>query len=332
MEDGLVIQDKDYETVMRETAEPFLASRRREWKLPRDGGTFLSCARYEAEPARGAVVIAHGFTETAEKYHEIVYYFVRQGYRVYIADHCGHGYSYRLTEDLSLVHVDRYGRYVEDLLAVAETAGKENPGLPLFLYGHSMGGGVAAALLAERPEMFKKAVLSSPMIRPLTGNVPWGVAKLLAALLCRIGMAGSYVPGRHPFDGNEPFEDSPSVCRERFDFYQRKRDAEPLYQMTAPSCEWLHQAVLLNRDLMKTGWRNIRTPFLLFQAQDDTFVDNAQQDLFVEKVRSEGKTFAEKVFVPGTRHEIFNSGEAVLSGYWGRIFAFFGETDESTDS
>ena len=74
-------------------------------------------------------------TETSEKYKELIYYFLRGGYHVYIPEHCGHGHSYRLVEDPSLVHVDCYKRYVADLLFVARTAKKEHKNLNLYLFG-----------------------------------------------------------------------------------------------------------------------------------------------------------------------------------------------------
>ena len=80
------------------------------------------------------VVISHGFTENAEKYKEIVYYFIKEHFHVYLPEHCGHGKSYRLVEDPSLVYVDSYHRYVEDLLFVARKAKAEACGLPLVLY------------------------------------------------------------------------------------------------------------------------------------------------------------------------------------------------------
>ena len=50
---------------------------------------------------KGVVVISHGFTESAVKYDEVAYYFLKEGYHVYIPEHCGHGRSYRLTADPS---------------------------------------------------------------------------------------------------------------------------------------------------------------------------------------------------------------------------------------
>lgn len=321
MED-FVIKETDFAKFMEDTVEPFLAGRRTEFRIPREADQSLYCVCYDADEPRGTVIISHGFTETAEKYLEPIFYFVKHGYNVYQPEHCGHGRSYRLVEDLSLVHVDHYERYVNDLIAVAETARQTHPQMPLFLFGHSMGGGVAAAALSLQPELFAGAVLSAPMIRPLTGTTPWPVAKLLARLLCRIGKAKQYVPGGHAFDGKERFEDSASTSRERFLYYQKKRNAQPLFQMNAASCGWLKETARLNRYLMSEGWKRIQTPLLIFQAQNDTFVSAAEQDRFAEKVKATGRVSVEKVCVDSTKHEIFNSEDRVLQNYWKEILAF----------
>lgn len=318
----LILREQDYEDVMRRTVEPFLLARRTELRLEREPGRELYCVRYLAEDAVGAVVISHGFTETAEKYEEIIYYFLKQKYHVYMPEHCGHGHSYRLADDLSLVHVDSYRRYADDLLAVAHLAQRAQPELPLFLYGHSMGGGIAAAVLAQRPELFSKAVLSSPMIRPLTGGIPWPLARAAASVLCLAGKAKDYVPGQHAFDGKETFEDSAATCRERFEFYQKKRNAQPLYQMSGASCGWLREAGRLNSFLRRKGWRQIETPLLIFQAENDGFVSAAEQVRFAEKIKKAGRTSAKLIYLPGTRHEIFNSPSQALLKYWRTIFQF----------
>ena len=69
----------------------------------------------------------------------------KEGFSVYLPEHCGHGFSYRLTEDESLVHLDSFERYVEDFIFVTKKAKRTIPGgLKIYLYRHSMGGGIAA--------------------------------------------------------------------------------------------------------------------------------------------------------------------------------------------
>lgn len=322
MMEDYVIKDSCFAQFMEETVEPYLAQRRKEFRLSWKDGMSLYCVRYDAVDAIGTVVISHGFTETAEKYLEVIYYFLKHHYHVYLPEHCGHGHSCRLVDDLSLVHIDRYERYVRDLLAAADVAKREHPEDPLFLFAHSMGGGIAAAALSERPELFERAVLSSPMIRPLTSSLPWPAAKRLASVLCRMGKAKQYVPGSHAFDGKERFEDSAATSRERFEYYQRKRSAEPLYQMNAASCGWLNEAARLNRFLMRDSWKHIKTPLYIFQAQSDAFVSGEEQDRFAERVHHAGKTSVKKTRVAGTKHEIYSSGEQVQRAYWEQVFQF----------
>ena len=131
---------------MQNGVEPYLAAHAEEFYWERESGHPIHVLRYRAFRPRGVVVISHGFTENAEKYKEIVYYFIKEHFHVYLPEHCGHGKSYRLVEDPSLVYVDSYHRYVEDLLFVARKAKAEACGLPLVLYSHSMGGGIAASV------------------------------------------------------------------------------------------------------------------------------------------------------------------------------------------
>lgn len=92
----------------------------------------------------------------------------------------GHGLSYRLTDDPSLIYVDSWERYVRDFLKICHGIKKTYPDLHLNLFAHSMGGGIGASAAAWEPELFHKIILSSPMIRPLTGNVPWSLAVMAA--------------------------------------------------------------------------------------------------------------------------------------------------------
>ena len=140
-----VLQEKNYAERMQNGVEPYLAAHAEEFYWERESGHPIHVLRYRAFRPRGVVVISHGFTENAEKYKEIVYYFIKEHFHVYLPEHCGHGKSYRLVEDPSLVYVDSYHRYVEDLLFVARKAKAEACGLPLVLYSHSMGGGISSS-------------------------------------------------------------------------------------------------------------------------------------------------------------------------------------------
>jgi lysophospholipase len=315
-----VLKEETYQEKMNNVVVPYLTERQSVLWLEREPGSKLYCVRYLADKVRGMVLISHGFTETAEKYQECIWYFLKAGYHVYAIDHCGHGHSYRLTNTLSLVHTDGYSRYVDDLLFVAHLARQEHPTLSLSLYGHSMGGGIAAAAAAREPELFRKLVLSSPMIRPKTWPVPWLVARCIAEVNCLLGNSESYVAGQGPYQGPEHFSDSAATSRARFSYYQAKRQSDEVYQMNAPSYGWLKSAGRLNSYLQRVGWRRIQAPVLLLQAENDAFVSKREQRRFARKLELKGKV--RLIEVPGTKHEIYNAETRILRCYWEEIFGF----------
>ena len=326
--EALILDDAHYAKLMDTDVLPLLEARKEELWLPRADNPQqrLYCGKFTApcgeEVVRGIVVISHGYTENADKYQEVVYYFLKMGYHVYIPDHCGHGRSYRLAEDLFLVHVDSYKRYVEDLLSVAHRARADYEGLPLYLYGHSMGGGIAAASAAAEPDLFKRVILSSPMIQPDTRPLPWKLAGFAAGAACVLGQSARHLPGGRPVDGTETFESSSAASRARFDYQQQIRRAEPLFQNTCGTYQWTRSAEKLHRHLMHTAWKQIRVPLLLFQAENDGLVSAKAQYQFIRKISRRYPAPTWLIKVPGSKHEIYNAEYKTLVKYWTKIFRF----------
>lgn len=321
----ILLPEEEYFIQMETVVKPYLSPRMATEYCEREPGKKIFYARCLCDWPKGVVILSHGYTETIEKHLENIYYFLKNGYHVFMPEHCGHGRSYRMCrdgKDLSLVHVDDYRRYIEDLLFVSHMAKKAYPNLPLFLYGHSMGGGIAGAAAAKEPELFFKVILSSPMIRPSSKPVPWGLACLLAKVFCAAGKSEAYIMGQHPYDGLEEFKDSASVSEARFHYYQKIRQDQPLFQMNGASYGWLLQTAKLNRHLMKSAFKNIACPLLVFQAEKEFFVSKKEQIRFVKKINRQQKGRAELVFVPGVKHEIFNSNSKILEGYWYKILKF----------
>lgn len=60
-----------------------------------------------------------------------------------------------------------------------------------------MGGAIGGIAAAWEPDWFHKVILSSPMIRPLTGNVPWPAATGIALEKCILGKDEEYVAGKN---------------------------------------------------------------------------------------------------------------------------------------
>jgi alpha-beta hydrolase superfamily lysophospholipase len=103
--------------------------------------------------AHAAIVISHGWSEHAGRYHKLANWFASQGYAVYALDHQGHGKSQGKRG-----HVRRWTDYARDLEQLRAQVNEEKQ----YLIGHSMGGMIAILHALEYPEQFSGMALSGP--------------------------------------------------------------------------------------------------------------------------------------------------------------------------
>jgi len=106
---------------------------------------------------RGIVVLSHGVAEHIGRYDHLVDAFCAAGFVTYAHDHRGHGKSAG-----TRVFVAHFESYADDLEDAIERMKKRFPGLPVFLFGHSMGGLIAIDHLIRYPDHVAGAVLSGP--------------------------------------------------------------------------------------------------------------------------------------------------------------------------
>ncbi len=93
---------------------------------------------------KGIVQIAHGMAEHAERYDRFAKYLNKNGYIVYANDHRGHGKTAGAIDNLGyLADENGFEWLVKDIQTLSSLIKEENPSLPLFLLGHSMGSFVA---------------------------------------------------------------------------------------------------------------------------------------------------------------------------------------------
>lgn len=110
---------------------------------------------------KGVVQIAHGMSETAIRYERFARKLTENGYIVYIHDHRGHGKTAKTIENVGyLADKDGFKWLVEDLHQLSRIIKKENPSLPLFLLGHSMGSFVTQKYVMLYGSELKGAILS----------------------------------------------------------------------------------------------------------------------------------------------------------------------------
>lgn len=313
-----LIPEKQYDKMMRTVVEPGLAAMREDVDMPLFTGGTMHAEVYNRLDARRAVVILHGYTESAEKFREMAWYFVNDGYSVFAMDHRGHGRSVREVDDPSVTHVERFDDYVRDVGEFVEKVVRPRMGnAPLFLYAHSMGGAIGALTLIEHPDWFERAVLTAPMIAPVTRPLPNWVAGLMASFFCAIGKGKERAFVGKPFDpASETFEASHDTSRARFEYYQKKRVAAEYLHNCAPTYSWIREGVGVTKRLLKDAGR-IKTPLLLCQAGQDTIVRLGPQERFVERAPG-----AKLVRFDAARHEIYASEDGVMREYVPTVLEF----------
>ncbi len=163
-----------------------------ETKNPADG-TVLRGHIWAGSKPKIAMSLIHGFGEHCGRYASMAKYLNAQGIAVIALDLRGHGRSdgkRGVCKDYSLLAGD-----MEALLAKTRA---EFPGLPHFIFGHSMGGGLVLhyGLTQNGTDNIAGFLVSAPLIRPAE-PVP-GPLQAVVKLLRRIAPNGTLpnpIPG-----------------------------------------------------------------------------------------------------------------------------------------
>ncbi|WP_437611535.1 alpha/beta hydrolase [Sorangium sp. So ce834] len=117
--------------------------------------------------ARGIFHIAHGMSEHAGRYARLAHALCAAGWAVYANDHRGHGRTARERGELGFfASQGGFQRVVRDLAALIAREQEEHPGLPVVLFGHSMGSSLVQEYLIERGGSIQGAVLSGSSGKP----------------------------------------------------------------------------------------------------------------------------------------------------------------------
>lgn len=313
------ITEENYEEQMHKEVEPYVYKRMESGFFEREKGKKLYYEHCQADEPKGVIVISHGFTESVRKFTESAYYMLQNGYDVWGLDHRGHGRSYRNNKNPYVVHVERFSNYVEDLRYLTENMVKPASGdLPIYLYCHSMGGCIGAWTIEAYPHLFKKAVLSSPMLGLSFGKIPVPVVYAAASLKGIGEKKKNALKTVESFPKEPNFENSCDSSEVRYHYYFKKRLSDTALQTTDPSINWGKQSVRACARVTSLFWTaKIKIPVLLIQAGNDTVVKNASQDLFASRVKN-----CELYRVPDMKHELYMTDSYVLIPYWEKIFSF----------
>jgi alpha-beta hydrolase superfamily lysophospholipase len=238
--------------------------------------------------AHAVLMIIHGIAEHGANQRPWMEALAAHGIASVAPDLRGHGQSARRMgdiESLALVQAD--------LAALAVETAARHPGLPLFLYGHSMGGLVAAGQLIRNPELWRGAVLSAPALEAQAGT-----GRFLQILARHVGRFFPALPtirfksralSRNP-EVRIANRADPLVYKGRI---RARTGAELLGEMA----------------FVKANAARIRLPLLLVHGGEDRIIPPASSAAFAAAVSAAPCT---RIEFPGLWHELLSEPEAPL--------------------
>jgi len=237
----------------------------RQMKLASPTGALLNVyVKPAAGQGRAVVQINHGLAEHAGRYARFADFLAARGFHVYAHDHRGHGHTTAGDAPLG-----RFGtpqgrdKVLADVEAVHGLIAKQHPGLPVILFGHSMGGLIALNfLLRHSARVHAAAIWNANFSAGLPGRAA------LATLAWERFRLGSDVPSRLlPKLTFRAWGNAVPDRRTPFDWLSR--DAAEVDKYNAdPLCGW---------DASVSMWRDVFG--FIFEGADDRNFAGMRRDL-----------------------------------------------------
>ena len=229
---------------------------------------------------RAVVVIVHGFNSHSGQYQWVAEQFVANGLAVYALDLRGRGQS-----EGERFYVDKMEDFIEDVDTLMTMAKAQEPGLPVFLLGHSAGGVISCVYTLEH-----QAKLTGLICESFAQELP--VPDLVLAVLKGV----SYIsPHTHVFKlNNADFSRDPKVVE--------TMNNDPLIEGESQPAETAAVMVHANERLKKE-FPLITLPVLILHGTLDKATKPSGSQHFYEMAGSTDKTL--KLY-EGHFHDLLN--------------------------
>ena len=128
------------------------------------------------ENARAIIIMVHGIGEHIQRYSYLADLFMKEGIAFTGVDLPGHGRS-----DGRRGNIKSYKLLEEMITIMLDSCRKTFPGIPVYLYGHSLGGGIVLDYILRVNPRIKGAIVTSPWLR--LSFEPPKIKVLLASLM-----------------------------------------------------------------------------------------------------------------------------------------------------
>ena len=229
---------------------------------------------------RGVVVIVHGFNSHSGQYFWVAEQFLAAGLAVYALDQRGRGKS-----GGERFYVEKFSDYVDDLATFISLAKSHEPGLPVFLLGHSAGGVVSCLYTVQHQAELAGLICESFAFQVPAPDVVLAVLKGLSHL----------APHAHVLKlKNEDFSRDPKVVE--------AMNNDPLIAGESQPAETVAEMVRADERL-KNEFPLITLPLLILHGTQDKATKPSGSQFFYDNAGSNDKTL--KLY-DGAYHDVLN--------------------------
>lgn len=241
--------------------------------------------KWEAEQPRAVMVMVHGAAEYHGRYKWLIEMWRSEHLHVVMGDLPGQGTTRRKRRG----HIESFDEYIETIESWVREALKYE--LPVFLFGHSMGGLAIIRSLQEKDLPIEAVILSSPCLG-LTSPPPRHLDVLshgLNVVLPSLRMDSHLEPGLATRNAD----------------VKKLDENDPLY-VRKVSIRWYRELIRAIKLAHQNSSKFPDKPLLVMQGGDDQIVDKIAVSSWFNTLPIHEKMFKEwdKLY-----HEIFNEPE-----------------------
>ncbi len=237
---------------------------------------------FPGDDVKAVVLLVHGLGEHSSRYEHVAEFLTSKGIGIETFDLRGHGKS-----DGVRAYVRSFDEYLQDVEIFYSRVLGRHPGLPLFIYGHSMGATIGALYVITRnPDI--NGVLLSGILLKMGDDIPPILIKMSSII-------GKYAPKMKTTK-------LAANCMSRDPKVVENYDNDPLnYRAGIPARTGLELIIAMRR--IQIQMDNITLPIMVMHGSSDKVTNpDGSIDLY-EAVGSNDKTL--KMY-NGFYHEIHN--------------------------
>lgn len=237
---------------------------------------------------RRLLVLVHGLKDHGGRYGELAGVLTSRGIAVAAFDLRGHGRSAG-----ERAFVSRFSVYGSDLQQEWEELIRRHPGVPVSLFGHSLGGAVAARYALDHEGRVNSLVLSAPALAAPKSTSKGTVAVVL--------FVSAVFPHARVFKPDIPgFSRVPAVLEAMA--HDPLIDPKPVAARTV--AELLRAMPTIHADAGR-----LTAPLLVLHGSSDRVADPRGSEAFVAEVHSSSRRLR---WIPGAYHDLLHEPEAPL--------------------